>query len=146
MNWAKQLGREEFPNGKGNFVRDLTPQSAALEWPAELGPAVNLSLEERQYTVGPGGQLEVNWLPLPGISFKTGGNPVRAEMPKLEPDRTYTVRVRSGADTLFTSQFKTPVKPPFISISWQTMTLSALFIALAVVSWIRWKGRSRPSW
>jgi hypothetical protein len=146
MNWANQLGREEFPNGMGNFVRDLTPQSAALEWPSELGPAVNLSLEERHYTLGPGGQLVVNWFPLPGISFKTGGNPVRAEMPRLEPDRVYTVRVRSGAGTLFTSQFKTPVKPPFIAIGWQAMTISALLVALVVVGWIRWKRRLRSNW
>ena len=146
VNWANQVGRQEFPNGMGNFVRDLTPQSAALEWPAELGSTMNLSLEERHYTLGAGGQLAVNWIPLPGITFKTGKNPVRAEMPRLEADRVYIVRVRSGADTLFTSQFKTPVKPPFIAIGWQAMTISALLIALVAVGWIRWKRRSRTNW
>ena len=67
-------------------------------------------------------------------------------MPRLQPAQVYTVRIRSGAETLFTAQFQTPAKKPWITIGWQGITISLLLLALAVIAWWQWKRRGRSTW
>jgi hypothetical protein len=138
-------GLQDFPNGRGNFARDVKPASAALEWPRELGPAEELRVEERVLSLGPDGGMVIDWKPMPRAVFRSG-SPMRAELPGLTSGRLYTVRVVSGAETVFTAQFGTPVKPPFIDIGWRGGALIALFAVLAALGWWKWRTRVRGGW
>ena len=57
-----------------------------------------------------------------------------------------TVRARSGTGTLFTAQFTTKVKPPFLPFGWRGALLGGLFLLLAFLVWRWWKARRRTHW
>jgi hypothetical protein len=146
MNWIQPMGREEHPNALGRFAKDIGPNRATLAWPASIGSTENLTIEERRLTVTPDGGLVVTWLPLAGVTFDLAGDPRRAELPRLEPAKPYVVRVRSGDETLFTSQFSTLPTPHWYPFGWQSTTITLLLAALVAAGWWRWKKRVRSHW
>ncbi len=142
---APPAGMQDFPNGRGNFVRDLRPASAVLEWPRDLGPADNLRLEQRVPSLSPDGEMKIDWVAVPGAAIQSG-TPMRAELKGLVPGRQHTVRVRSGEQVIFTAQFITPAKPPIVDMGWRGLSLILLFVTLVGLGWWKWKTRVRGGW
>lgn len=142
--WAKA----EHPNGLGKFAREILPTSAVLEWPADLGERSGaVRVEERFLSIGADEELVLEWRPLSVVTFSEAGKQRRAVLRGLKPASLYTLRVISGAsDTVFTAQFFTASRKPWIDIGWQGAVLSALGAAIVGIGWYRWKTRVRSSW
>ena len=139
-------GRAEKPNGLGDFARDIQPTSVVLEWPAELGPQTALRVEARVLSLGSSDDLVTSWLPLGAVTFQSAGSQQRAVVQRLKPATVQALRVLSGDKVLFTSQFVTPAKKPWIELGWQGVTLIAFALGLLGVGWHRWKTRERSAW
>jgi hypothetical protein len=134
----------EIPNALGKFARNITMNSAALDWPANLGAADNLRIEERVLSLSEGSTLQIEWSPLANASITPAGERVVAELRKLKPGTFHTVRVVSGkdADVLFTAEFWTVAKKPFFTGSLRT---PLLVVALIVLLYAIWRSRRAPA-
>ena len=64
----------------------------------------------------------------------------------LAPEQPYTLRAVRGEETVFTVQFSTPRKKPFINIEARTVCLILLFPFLGWLAWRKWKTRAQSGW
>lgn len=135
----------EIPNALGRFARATGMHSAALDWPARLGPLANARIEERVLSLSESGALQTGWSPLTDVSITPAGSRVTAELRGLSPGTYYTVHVVTGQDedakVLFTSDFRTVPKKPFFSGSLLT---PALVLTLGALAYAIWRSRHAP--
>jgi hypothetical protein len=138
--------QREIPNALGKFARNITMNSASLDWPADLGAVDNLRVEERALSLSEGSTLQIEWSALANTSITPAGERVVAELRGLKPGRFYTVRVVSGKDAdasvLFTAEFWTVAKKPFFTGSLRT---PLLVVALIVLLFAVWRSRRAPA-
>lgn len=134
----------QIPNAKGRFDRDVGVDRATLVFPAKIGPVADLHVEERVLSIGADKKLAVNWAAIPSPKIDVTVDPRHIDLTHLEPQRVYVVRVRSGAQTLFTSQFATLPKKPFIN--WRYVSLGAMLAVVGYLGWRRWKARQASGW
>ena len=143
-NEAAQPSQEarEIPNAFGKFARGTGPDTAVLDWPANLGPAENLRIEERVLSFSESDELQIGWTPLPGAIIKPIADRVSAELHGLKPQTLHTIRVLSGKDAdatvLFAADFWTAPKKPIFTESPGTLLL---VIALCVLLFAIWRSR-----
>ena len=135
-------GAREIPNAFGKFARGTGPDTAVLDWPANLGPSENLRIEERVLSFSESDELKIGWSPLPGVIIKSIVGRVSAELHGLKPQTLHTIRVLSGKDAdatvLFAADFWTAPKKPFLTDSPRT---ALLVIALCVLLFAIWRSR-----
>ncbi len=135
----------EVPNILGKFARGTGTETAVLDWPANLGAVENLRIEERVLSISDGGDLQIGWSPLPPAKLAPEGDHMTAELRGLRPGTLYTVRVVAGKDAdaavLFTADFQTSAKKPFITISSRTPLLT---VTLCVLLFAVWRARRAP--
>ena len=134
----------EVPNGLGKLARNIGMNSAVLDWPLILGAADNVRVEERVLSFGEGDTLQVGWSPFANVSITPATERVVAELRGLKPGTFYTVRVVGGkdADVLFTTDFWTNAKKPFITGSLLTPMLVG---ALVLLGFAIWRSRRAPA-
>ena len=133
---------QDIPNTLGRFGRATGPDSAVIEWPAELTQDGVVRFEERILSLGEDDQLKIDWRPLPHARLEKVDAKVIAEFRGLAPATLYTVRVMAGngadAGVAFTSDFQTPREEPMFDIGWRVPSLLA---ALAVLAYLVRKRR-----
>ncbi len=136
----------EFPNLAGKFAHVTSATSAFIEWPAEFAPKGGLHFQMRVMSLDASDDLKVTWQDLPSMEIKESAGKLRSEITGLAPAQIYTFRAVRGAEPVFTVQFSTPQKKPFINIEMRTVVLALLFSALAWLAWRKWKTRARSAW
>ncbi len=141
-----QYKAADMPNMLGRFARATSPTSAKIEWPVKLAPAAGLRFQMRELSLDNADQLQVTWrdLPLAGIKESVGN--VRAEITNIEPAQLHTLRAVRGTETVFTVQFFTPPKKPFVVIEWKSVCVALLILILGWIGWRKWKARARSGW
>jgi hypothetical protein len=133
---------------QGVKVRETTPTSATVEWPASMSPATNFRVDLRQLARSEDGGVRVTWLELGGVEIKQAGQNYAMTIHGLQPGQPWTVRVlpiaASGeaGQRLFAVDFFTPPKQ---SILPRISPLKGLICALVLlVGWqiySRWRRR-----
>jgi hypothetical protein len=141
--------RQEHPNAMGAFGNAKSPTTAAIDWPAKIGPTGGIRIDERDLVMSGDGELQINWVPVENVQLQQNGDRMRAELHRLRPARLHTMRVVAGrgeaAQTLFTVQFWTPEKAPLVAFSWTKLWLLAAAALAGFVAFTRLKNR-KPSW
>ncbi len=130
----------EVPNALGRFARATGTTTATLEWPASLGPVNRARVEERKLSLsGESRELQIGWAALAEASITPGEERATAELRGLKPGTLYTVRVVNGNDAdafvLFTADFWTAPKAPFVTPRMRTGLFVAALFALLVAIW-----------
>lgn len=138
--------RADSPTSLGKYTRNVTDESAVLEWPVSLGAGTALAVQEREIAAGPDGMPATKWKPIQKARLSEANGMRRAELDDLDADRLYVVRVVSGNETVFTTKFVTLVDKPWIDVSWRSVVVTLLLVGLGAVGWIRWKGKARSGW
>lgn len=136
----------DFPNLVGKFARATSATSAWIEWPTDIAPAAGLHFQIRELSVSEADQLNVTWRDLPKVGIKESGGRLSAEIQGLMPAQLHTLRAVRGAETVFTVQFSTPAKKPFINVEWRVVFIILLIPVLAWLAWRKWKTRARSAW
>ncbi len=130
----------EVPNALGRFARATGTSTAALDWPASLGPVNRARIEERKLSLAAeSGELQIGWAPISEASIAPGEERVTAELRGLKPGTLYTVRVVNGNDAdafvLFTADFWTAPKAPFFTPPMRTGLIVVALMALLAAIW-----------
>jgi hypothetical protein len=136
----------DFPSLVKKFARATSPTSAVVEWPAQFAQAKGLHFEERILSLDSADALKVTWKKLPLVEIKESGGRLQIEFHELAPEQPYALRAVRGDETVFTVQFTTPPKKPFINIGIRTICVALLFVFLGWLAWWRWKTRARSAW
>jgi hypothetical protein len=137
---------KEFPNGFGNFAKEIQPTSAVIDWPITLGGIAGPRIEERTLSLAPDGGLEIDWARFDSVRFFQTGDRMRAELTDLQPASLHTMRVvtdRGGMpEVIFTAQFRTPAEKPSFEVNWRAIALVAAVAAFVFLLWKRRKAGS----
>ena len=141
-----QNNAADFPRLVRNFTRVTSPTSAVIEWPVEFAPAAGLRFQERVLSLDDADALKVIWSDLPKLDIKESGERLSVEFHDLAPSQPYTLRAVRGAETIFSVQFSTPPKKPFINIELGTVCVILLIPILGWIAWRKWKTRTRSAW
>ena len=136
----------DIPNALGRFARGTGTDTAVIEWPASLGPAENLRIEQRVLSISDGEELQIGWSPLPAVAITTAGGQMTAALRSLKPGTLYTVRAVTGKDAdsaaLFTVDFATTPKKPIFTVA--RMRTPFLGVALCILLVSVWRARRAP--
>ena len=136
----------DFPKLSKSFARVTSPTSAVIEWPSEFAPAKGLRFQERVLSLDDADALKVTWNNLSSVDIRESAGLLRVEFYDLAPEQPYTLRAVRGEETVFTVQFSTPRKKPFINIEARTACLILLFPFLGWLAWRKWKTRAQSGW
>ena len=139
----------EIPNIPGTNVTDIKPVSAVIAWTPDLGKPADLHFEERVLFISDDDELRARWVRCATTAMAPETGRMRAKVTGLAPKTIHAIRAVSGegeaAATVFTVQFHTPEKAPFIQLEPRSMALSAAIGLLAFLGWRRWKERKRAA-
>lgn len=140
-------GVPEIPNILGTHVADIRPVSAVIDWTPDLGKPADLHFEERVLSISSDDELQVKWVRCTTAPRAPEAGRIRVEVTGLAPKTFHVIRAISGeggtAATVFTVQFHTPEKKPFVEIEPRPVALTVAIALLGFLSWRRWKQRRR---
>lgn len=126
-------------------VRDFTPTSAIVEWPAKLGGDGRLRIERLRLYLDGNRELARQWDEWAHATVSRAGDIFTAKLTRLAPQQPHWIRVLplDGSGTpgeqLFAVRFDTPAKGPVFTVMRAAWTILALL--LAAIVWMRVRAR-----
>jgi hypothetical protein len=134
-------------------VRNITPTTAVIEWPASLSKATNFRAEMIQFSVGKDRLMHANWIHDNEDPINRLGDNYALSLLALNPNQPYTVRIvpvdakGQVGERLFAVSFSTPHKPHagtwLPSISYLQALLGILAGLVCWHLWNWWRGKLR---
>jgi len=136
---------------QGVHVEHITPTSAEIVWPANLGMSTQFRIEMRQLQLDHDGNLQVTWVTPKDIPIQARGSNNVAVLTGLASGEPWTVRVSTlqpngdPGNRLFTIEFITPSKSSWFAKVGKPSLIQLLVVALigllAWQTWLRWAHR-----
>ena len=134
---------QEIPDALGTHVADIKPVSAVNDWTPDLGKPAELHFEERVLYVSGDDDLQAKWVRCASTPVAPDSGRMRAAVTELAPKTFHVIRAVSGegeaSATVFTVQFHTPEKQPFLKLEARPVGLIVAIAVLGFLAWRRWK-------